>query len=80
VVKVHGATTEEIVTYAQGSVVYSEFPGGTRRIAERILRPGMTFYEIEFLEPGKEYGMKYHLLYWDGRQWTMLGPLWRALQ
>ena len=80
VVKVHGATTEEIVTYAQGSVVYSEFPGGTRRIAERILRPGMTFYEIEFLEPGKEYGMKYHLLYWDGRQWTMLGPLWRALR
>jgi hypothetical protein len=80
IVKVHGATTEEILSYAQGSVAYTEFPGGTRRLADRILRPGMTFYEVEFLEPGKEYGMKYHLFYWDGRQWTMLGPLWRALQ
>jgi len=80
VVKVHGATTEEIVAYAQGSVAYAEFPGGTRRIAERILRSGMTFYEVEFLEPGKDLGIKYHLFYWDGRQWTMLGPLWRALQ
>ena len=26
-----------------------------------------------------EMGMKYHLFYWDGRQWTMLGPVWRAL-
>jgi hypothetical protein len=40
----------------------------------------MTFYEVGFLEPGKDYGVKYHLFYWDGRQWTMLGPLWRALQ
>jgi Caspase domain len=80
VVKVHAATTEEIVTYAQGSVAYSEFPGGTRTLAERILRPGMTFYEVEFLETGKESGIKYHLFYWDGRQWTMLGPLWRAFR
>jgi len=80
VVMVHGATTEEIVTYAQGSVAYAEFPGGTRRLAERILRPGMTFYEVEFLEPGKNLGIKYHLFYWDGRQWSMLGPMWRVLQ
>jgi hypothetical protein len=80
IVKVHGATTEEIISYAQGSVAYTEFPGGARRIAGQIFRPGMTFYEVEFLEPGKDYGVKYHLFYWDGRQWTMLGPLWRALQ
>jgi hypothetical protein len=49
-------------------------------MAEQILRPGMTFYEVEFLEPGKEYGVKYHLFFWDGKQWTMLGPVWRALQ
>jgi hypothetical protein len=79
VVKVHGATTEEIAGYAQGSVAYAEFPGGARRLAEQILRPGMTFYEVEFLEPGKDLGMKYHLFYSDGKQWTMLGPLWRAL-
>jgi hypothetical protein len=78
-VKVYGATTEEIAMNARGSVVFAEFPGGAVRMAEQILRPGMTFYEVEFLEPGKEYGMKYHLFFWDGRQWTMLGPVWRAL-
>jgi hypothetical protein len=79
-VKVYGATTEEIAMNARGSVVFAEFPGGAIRMAERILRPGMTFYEAEFLEAGKENGVKYHLFFWDGRQWTMLGPVWRALR
>jgi hypothetical protein len=60
-------------------VVFAKFPGGAVKLAGQILRPGMTFYEVEFLEPGKDSGMKYHLFYWDGKQWTMLGPLWRAL-
>jgi hypothetical protein len=80
IVKVHGATTEEIAMNARDSVVFAEFPGGAVRMAKQILRPSMTFYEVEFLEPGKEYGVKYHLFYWDGKQWTMLGPVWRALQ
>jgi hypothetical protein len=80
IVKVHGATTEEIARNEQGTVVFSEFPGGAVDMAGKILRPGLTFYEIEFLEPGKEYGIKYHLFFWDGRQWTMLGPVWRALR
>jgi hypothetical protein len=45
-----------------------------------VLRPGLTFYQVEFLEPGKDDGMKYHLFYWDGEQWTMLGPIWRVLK
>jgi hypothetical protein len=80
IVKVHGATTEEIARNEQGTVVFSEFPGGAVDMAGKILRPGLTFYEVEFLEPGKEYGIKYHLFFWDGRQWTMLGPVWRALR
>jgi hypothetical protein len=80
VVKAHGATTEEIARNARDSVVFAEFPGGAIRMAKEILRQGMTFYEAEFLEPGKENGVKYHLFYWDGKQWTMLGPVWRALQ
>jgi len=80
VVQVHGATTEDIIRYREGSVAYKEFPGGTKRVAEQALRPGMTFYEVEYLEPGKDSGMKYHLLYWDGKQWAMLGPAWRALK
>jgi hypothetical protein len=80
IVKVHGATTEEIARNARDSVVFAEFPGGAIRMAGQILRPGMTFYEVEFLEPGKESGVKYHLFFWDGKQWSMLGPVWRALQ
>lgn len=80
VVQVHGATTEDIIRYREGSVAYKEFPGGARRVAEQMLRPGMTFYEVEFLEPGKNAGMKYHLLYWDGKQWSMLGPVWRVMR
>jgi len=78
-VKVHAATTEEIAKYANGSVAYQEFPGGCKRVAEMVLKPGMTYYEMEFLEPGKDAGMKYHLFYWDGKQWSMLGPIWRII-
>jgi hypothetical protein len=79
-VQVHGATTEDIIRYRQGSVAYKEFPGGAKRVADQLLRPGVTFYEVEYLEPGKDAGMKYHLIYWDGTQWSMLGPLWRVLK
>jgi WD40 repeat protein len=80
VVRVHGATTEEIAKYDRDSVAYLHFPGGASRLAaERILRPGVRYYEVEFLEPGKDSGMKYHLVYWDGASWSMLGPLWRTV-
>jgi hypothetical protein len=79
-VRVHGATTEEIAQYREGTVAFKEFPGGARRVAEQALRPGMTFYSVELVEPGKGEGMRYHLLYWDGKQWSMLGPVWRALE
>ena len=78
-IKVHGATTEEIAAYAEGSVAFAEFPGGAQRLAEQVLRPGVTFYEVEFTAPGEDAGMKYHLFYWDGAGWRMLGPAWRAL-
>ena len=80
VVQVHGAKTEDIIAYRDGSVAYKEFPGGAKRVAAMALKPGMTFYEVEYLEPGKSAGMKYHLLYWDGKQWSMMGPAWRVLK
>lgn len=80
-VKVHGATTEEIAQYAEGSVAFAEFPGATQDLAKAgILKPGVTFFEVEFLEPGANSGMKYHLFYWDGVSWSMLGPVWRAIK
>lgn len=79
-VQVHPATTEEIISYRDGSVAFKEFPGGTKRVAAQALRPGVTFYEVEYLEPGKNLGMKYHLIYWDGKQWSMMGPVWRVMK
>lgn len=76
-IKVWAATTEEIAANEEGSVAFAEFPGGAKRLAKTILRPGQTFYEVEFLEPGKDAGMKYHLFYWSGKKWSMLGPIWR---
>jgi hypothetical protein len=80
VVRVHAATTEEIAKYAKDTVAYKAFPGGAQRLAEQVLRPGMTFYVVDFVEPGKTLGIKYHLFYWDGKQWSMLGPMWRVLK
>ena len=76
-INVHGATTEEIQggsTRAAG-----EFPGGAKEKAV-LLRPGFRFYEAELVAPGEDLGMKYHLFFWDGSQWRMLGPIWRSLE
>ncbi len=39
-----------------GSIVFKEFPGGAVELAKNLLRPGLTFCEVEFLEPGKDAG------------------------
>lgn len=59
-VQVHAATTEELRAYENGGVAFKEFPGGARTLANTVLRPGKTFYEVEYLEPGRDAGMKYH--------------------
>ena len=79
-IQVHASTVEALATYEKDSVAFKEFPGGARDAAVEVLRPGLTFYEVELLEPGKDVGMKYHLFYWDGERWTMLGAAWRALK
>jgi len=80
VIAVHASTTEDLIAYKQGTPAFMEFPGGARAAAEQILRPGVTFYEVELLEPGHDMGMKYHLFFHDGTGWKMLGPVWRALR
>ncbi len=79
-VSVHGATTEEMAEYKENTPAYNEFPGPVKALASKgALIPGKTYYEVEFTEPGKDAGMKFHLFYWDGASWAMLGPLWRML-
>jgi hypothetical protein len=75
-INVHGATPEEI--QAGATPAAREFPGDARRHAG-LLRPGVRFYEAEFVAPGEDLGMKYHLFFWDGAGWRMLGPIWRSL-
>lgn len=75
-VLVHGATPEEI--QAGSTPAAGEFPGGVKDHAG-LLRPGLRFYEAEFVAPGETLGMKYHLFFWDGSRWRMLGPIWRIL-
>ncbi|MEW6264380.1 MAG: hypothetical protein AB1641_15020 [Thermodesulfobacteriota bacterium] len=79
-VLVFKATTEEIAQYKEGTMAFQEFPGGTRRLAETVLRPGLTFYEVSLVKPGERSGMKFHLFYWDGQGWAMVGPAWRVIK
>jgi hypothetical protein len=76
-VKVHGATREDI--QGGSTPAAAEFPEVVKRHAD-LLRPGLRFYEAEFVAPGEELGMKYHLFFWDGSRWRMLGPFWRLLE
>jgi hypothetical protein len=77
---VHQASAQEIKDYTVGSVAWKHFPGGCKRLAKQILRPETLFYEVEFVKPGTENGVKYHLFYWSGATWTMLGPIWRLFR
>lgn len=78
-VRVRGATGAEIAAYDDPEVT-GAFPAGARRVAAAILRPEVTFYQVELLEPGADKGSKFHLFFWDGERWRTLGPAWRALR
>jgi hypothetical protein len=79
-VRVHASTTEDLLKYEKGSTAFMQFPGGAKKLAETVLRPGTTYYEVVLAKPGADSGMKYHLFYWTGERWSCLGPLWRALK
>ena len=64
---------DPVAAGSEGTPAFNEFPGGAKRLAETSLKPGATFYEVEITEPGKDSGMKYHLFFWDGARWRMLG-------
>lgn len=79
-VQVHGAKTEDIILNKQGTIVFQEFPGGAVKLAQKTLKPGVTFYEVELVKPGESSGMKFHLFFWDGTAWAMIGPAWRGFK
>lgn len=79
-IKVHASSVEDLAAYKEGTAAFDEFPGGAKKLAEKVLAPGTTFYEVEVTEPGKDLGTKYHMFFWDGAQWRMMGPAWRVLK
>lgn len=78
-IRVHSAKTGDIAAYAEDSTAWKHFAGGTKKLAERVLRPGTTYHVVEFLQQGRDKGYKLHLFFWDGERWAMLGPVWRFL-
>ena len=79
-IKVHPSSVEDLVAYKEGTPAFEEFPGGAKKLAETVLKPGNTFYEVEVTEPGKDLGTKFHMFFWDGTQWKMMGPAWRVFK
>jgi hypothetical protein len=79
-IRVHASSVEDLAAYKEGTPAFEEFPGGARKLAEKSLKPGTTFYEVEVTEPGKDMGTKYHMFFWDGSQWKMMGPAWRVIR
>ena len=79
-IRVHPSTVEDLIAYKEGTPAFDEFPGGAQKVAEKYLKGGTTFYEVEVTEPGKDAGTKYHMFFWDGAGWRMLGPAWRAFK
>jgi hypothetical protein len=79
-IKVHASSVEDLIAYKEGTPAFEEFPGGAKKLAEKVLKPGNTFYEVEVTEPGKDTGTKYHMFFWDGGQWRMMGPAWRVFR
>jgi len=79
VIQVHGLSTERLASRTRNTDAHREFPKVIAKLARTILRPKTIFYEVEFLEPGQTLGTKYHLFFHNGKNWKMLGPIWRAL-
>ncbi|MDX2149011.1 MAG: hypothetical protein SFZ23_15975 [Planctomycetota bacterium] len=73
------ATPEELKLDEPGSEAYGFADGARDAAVAGFLKPGLRFYQIEIREPGDRVGIRYSLFYWDGSQWTMLGPIWRVI-
>jgi hypothetical protein len=78
-VVVYTATVAEVRAMEKGSVAEREFPGGARKVAEKLRPDGRKLHEVVVRKPGEQAGVKFHLFFWNGKAWKMLGPCWRAL-
>jgi hypothetical protein len=73
------ATGEELAARVPGTPAERQFPGAAQALAQSLLRADVTFYSVTLVEPGMSSGTRFHLVFWDGSKWCMLGPAWRAV-
>ena len=76
VVRLYRATTEELISNPRDTAARVCFPKLSHQTAKEKLRPGVTWYIVELALPGADEGFRYHLIFFDGQHWTMLGPIW----
>ncbi len=69
------ATTEELQDYT-GEARY--FPGGYHEIAI-FMNPGITFYRIKFVQPGRKLGSAYDVLVYANDKWNLIHRPWVVL-
>ena len=79
-VHVSASTTQHLVKTEKGSVAFNRFPGGAKKLAESVLRAGMTYTEVPWVKPGEPSRMKCHLFFRTGGKWAVLGPLRRSIK
>ena len=77
-VRLYRATTEELMSPPKDTAAHDVFPKNAQKVARELLRPGITWWIVELAVPGQEQGFRYHLIFFDGAHWTMLGPIWAA--
>lgn len=75
-IRILGVTTDDISAW-RGTAA-EEFPGGWRK-AGAHLQPGHTIFQVEFLEPGKDAGMRFDGFVHLNGHWCIFPKLWRFL-
>ncbi len=69
--------TEILVKTGKVGGDLSSVSGGFERIADKLVE-GTTIYEIKYVEPGKELGMKFSAFIYVNGAWKFFGKLYRA--
>lgn len=69
------ATSDELKNWTGGA---AEFAGGWKGVGAQ-LKPGVTFYRIQFVEPGKDLGMSYDGLAYVNGNWRIFPKPWRVM-
>lgn len=73
-VRLTAVTTDELTTWTGAAA--KNLAGGWRRIAKHV-RPGYTLYNIQFVKPGEELGMRFDGLTKVDGKWYIFPKAWR---